>query len=135
MNPVNTPSYLIRQALLVLPHARATYSQFAVAAAIRAISGAVYCGINIETSSYGLTICAERVAIFKAISEGESSFTDIAIVTATGKKCPPCGACRQALWDLAADIRIILAADEIHYDMYPLRDLLPFAFDDSLLLP
>ncbi len=127
-------SELIRMALTALPRARAPYSHFQVAAAIRTENGDIYCGVNIENSSYGLTICAERVAIFKAISEGESAFSDIAIVTSSGIKCPPCGACRQVLWDLAPNLRVILAVDEQDYHAFPLKQLLPMAFDDKLLL-
>jgi len=127
------PRDLIRLALAALPRARATYSHFSVAAALRGESGRVYTGVNIENSSYGLTICAERVALFKAISEGEMAFREIAIVTGAGILCPPCGACRQVMWEMAQNIDVILAASEDRYEIVSLADLLPRAFDDRVL--
>jgi cytidine deaminase len=127
------PQGLIRLALEALPRARATYSHFTVAAALRGVSGRVYLGVNIENSSYGLTICAERVALFKALSDGETAFREIAIVTGAGIICPPCGACRQVMWEMAQNIDVILAASEKKYEIVSLSELLPRAFDDRLL--
>lgn len=127
------PGDLIRFAIEALPRARAPYSGFFVAAALLSTNGKIFTGVNIESSSYSLTICAERLAIFKAISEGETSFSDIAIVTGSGKICPPCGACRQVLWDLSNDIRVILAETENSYQIMQLSELLPQAFNNRFL--
>lgn len=126
---------LIRQAQQVMERAHAPYSRFSVGAAIESKDGRVFCGCNIESSSFGLTICAERVAIFKAISEGVRGFAAIAITSSSGTIVPPCGACRQVLWDLAGDISIIMAASEKDYQILPLSQLLPRAFNADFLLP
>ncbi len=126
---------LIQRAQESMKHAHAPYSHFSVGAAIESKNGEVYCGCNIESSSFGLTICAERVAIFKAISEGVHDFTAIAITTSSGAIVPPCGACRQVLWDLAGDISIIMAASQEDYQVLPLSQLLPQAFNAEFLLP
>jgi cytidine deaminase len=126
---------LISAAQAALPHSRATYSRFTVAAALRGASGRLYTGVNIENSSYGLTICAERVALFKALSEGETAFSAVAIVTGAGIVCPPCGACRQVLWELAGDVAVIMAASAERYETARMSALLPRAFDDRMLHP
>ena len=110
----------------------APYSKFMVGAALEAESGEVSTGCNVEGASYGLTICAERVALVKAISEGLSGFRRIAIVADTAKLTPPCGACRQMLWEHAPEAEVILAnlaGDSMHFTM---RELLPHGFDSSL---
>ncbi len=99
---------LIDAALSVLKHSYAPYSNIHVAAAIKTRSGKVYVGVNIENSSYGLTICAERVALFNAITYGERDFVELAIVTDHEKPIPPCGACRQVLAEFSRDLRILM---------------------------
>src|ERR1700690_1678167 len=84
-------------------NAHAPFSNFRVGAAVRATSGRIFTGCNVENASYGLTCCAERVAIFKAISEGERGFDAIAVVTDTDSLTPPCGACRQIIWEFCGD--------------------------------
>jgi len=108
--------------------AHAPFSRFKVGAAVLASSGRIYSGCNVENSSYGLTICAERVAMFKAISEGERSFSLIAIYTDTNSFTPPCGACRQVVNDLAGDIPVIIMNKSLRTRSYPLKELLPHGF-------
>ena len=124
---------LIRKARLARRQARAQYSKFRVGAALLGKSGRVYSGCNIESSSYSLTICAERTALFKAISEGEKKFKAIAIVADDKDFTPPCGACRQVLFDLAGNIDIIMVNSGGKSSIVKLNDLLPFAFDDKHL--
>ncbi|HSK08995.1 MAG TPA: cytidine deaminase [Vicinamibacterales bacterium] len=113
--------------------ARAAYSGFKVGAAIETADGRVFTGCNIENASYGLTLCAERVAIFKALSEGADRFTRIAVVADTGEPTPPCGPCRQILWEFAGDIDVILANLERETSRHTVKDLLPLPFDARLL--
>ncbi len=128
-----TRGELIQEAIEAQKGAIATYSHFNVGAALLTKSGKVYKGINIESSSYSLTICAERVALFKALSEGERDFDSIAIVADADELCPPCGACRQVLWDFAPDLKVILANKKGDLKEYGLRELLPAAFDQNFL--
>jgi cytidine deaminase len=111
----------------------APFSRFAVGAALLTTAGKVITGCNIENATYGLTICAERVAVFKALSEGERQFTAIAIVADTDAPTPPCGACRQILWEFCGDIEIVLGNLERGTGNHRLRDLLPMPFDGRLL--
>jgi cytidine deaminase len=106
--------------------AYAPYSDFAVGAALLAKSGRIYTGCNVENASYGLTVCAERVAVFKAISEGEREFEAIAVVTENG--VTPCGACRQVLMEFGDDIQVIVADTVGHRKVFALTDLLPEGF-------
>jgi cytidine deaminase len=99
-----------------------------VGAALLAANGRIYTGCNVESTSYGLTICAERNAIFKAVSEGERTFKAIAVVSEGGSNTPPCGACRQVLWDLAGNIDIIMSRPGGSLEIVPLKELLPHAF-------
>ncbi|NOY57341.1 MAG: cytidine deaminase [Calditrichaeota bacterium] len=124
---------LIERALAATRKARVPYSHFPVGAALVTKSGKIYTGCNIESSSYSLTMCAERVALFKAISEGETQFNAIAITTKNRQLCPPCGACRQVLWDLAGDIDVILTIDENDSKVIKVSELLPEAFDEGFL--
>ncbi len=128
-----TRETLIQEAVKAQEEAIAPYSHFNVGAALLTKSGHVYKGINIESSSYSLTICAERVAIFKALSEGERDFDSIAIVADGDELCPPCGACRQVLWDFAPDLKVILANKKGDVKEYELRELFPAAFDQNFL--
>lgn len=114
--------------------AYAPYSNFRVGAAIRTKRGKVYTGCNIENSSYGLTICAERTAIFKAISEGEREFTAIAVASDDTDFCPPCGACRQVLMDLAPDIDFIMLNRKGDLRIVSLKELFPIPFGPNHLL-
>ena len=126
---------LIRIAFEARERSLCPYSGFAVGAAILCKSGEVYTGCNIECGSYSATVCAERVAIFKALSEGETDFTAIAIVGGNVDDeitdyCPPCGTCRQVLSEYcdADDFEIILAKSLDEYEIYSLSQLLPLAF-------
>ena len=124
---------LVKAARLARRQARAPYSKFRVGAALLGKSGRVYSGCNIESSSYSLTICAERTALFKAISEGEKKFKAIAIIADDKDFTPPCGACRQVLFDLAGNIDIIMVNSRGRTTIVKLDELLPFAFDDKHL--
>lgn len=112
--------------------AYAPYSRFPVGAALLGKSGKVYTGCNVEISSYGLTVCAERVAVFKAVSEGEQEYEALAVI-APGKGVGLCGACRQVLWDFAPDLIVYGDAGNGAIEKILLRDLLPGAFDKELL--
>jgi cytidine deaminase len=123
---------LIRFASEARQYSQAKYSDFSVGAAILTLDEEIITGCNVESSSLGLTICAERVALTKALSEGKLKFTHIAVIGPTGDYCPPCGACRQLLYDYAPDIDIVLSKRN-EVKIIPLKDLLPFAFEDSKL--
>ena len=120
-------------ALKARAYAHAPYSNFKVGAALLTKSGKVYTGSNVESTSYGLTICAERVALVKALSEGDDQFESIAIVSETGAS--PCGACRQLLWDYTKDIPVYLSDGIGEITKYNLSDLLTHPFEDSQLPP
>jgi cytidine deaminase len=111
----------------------APYSHFKVGAALLSASGTVYTGCNVENASYGLTVCAERVALLKALSEGERTFHRIAVVADTSAPTPPCGACRQLLWEYAGDVAVIMANLVEITALHQMRDLLPLPFDARLL--
>jgi cytidine deaminase len=115
--------------------ALAPFSQFRVGAALLTTDGVVHSGCNIESASYGLTMCAERVALFRALSEGARTFAALAVVADTAAPTPPCGACRQLLWEYCGDIPVILANQAVITGRHQLRDLLPLPFDASLLSP
>jgi cytidine deaminase len=111
----------------------APFSGFKVGAALETEDGTVVTGCNVENATYGLTICAERVAMFKALSEGHRRFIRIAIVADTASPTPPCGACRQILWEFGGNLEIILANLEAETGLHPLAALLPLPFDQRLL--
>ena len=111
----------------------APYSEFAVGAALETADGVVVTGCNIENATYGLTICAERVAMFTALAAGHRRFTRIAVVADTAEPTPPCGPCRQILWEFAGDIEVVLANLRRHTGRHRLSDLLPMPFDRRLL--
>ncbi|HFE64373.1 cytidine deaminase [candidate division KSB1 bacterium 4484_188] len=113
--------------------ALAKYSHFNVGAGLETTDGKLYLGHNIESSSYGLTICAERVALFKALSEGERDFRRIYILANNEEFCPPCGACRQLLIDYAPNIEVILLTDSGAEKSYRISELLPEAFTEKRL--
>lgn len=124
---------LVEAAKAVRENAHAPYSNFRVGAALRAKSGRVYTGCNVENATYGLTVCAERVAIFKAISEGERGFDAIAVVTDTETLTPPCGACRQLIWEFCGDAEVILANLKGKSETTRMSALFPHPFDKSFL--
>ncbi len=125
--------HLVAAARAVREHAAADYSGFKVGAALETRGGSIVTGCNVENATYGLTVCAERVAVFKAISEGHREFTRIAIVADTGSPTPPCGACRQILWEFCGDIEVVLANLTDVKATLKMRDLLPMPFDKRLL--
>jgi len=124
---------LVAAARRAREHAGAAYSHFKVGAALETGDGTVVAGCNIENATYGLTICAERVAMFKALSEGHRIFTRIAIVADTQAPTPPCGACRQILWEFGGNLEILLANMSTTTGRHHLKDLLPLPFDARLL--
>jgi len=111
----------------------APFSNFLVGAAVKTAAGKVYTGCNVESASYGLTVCAERVAIWKALSEGERQFTDLAVVADTETLTPPCGTCRQIIWEFARGAKIVFANLEGKTEEFHIADLLPRAFDARFL--
>jgi cytidine deaminase len=111
----------------------APFSNFRVGAAVRTASGKVYTGCNVESASYGLTVCAERVAIWKALSEGERQFTELAVVADTEMLTPPCGTCRQIIWEFARGANIVFANLDGQTEEFHIADLLPRAFDARFL--
>ena len=122
-------SNIVYAARIARERAMAAFSEFKVGAALETSDGRIITGCNIENSTYGLTMCAERVAIFKAVSEGHRSFTRIVVVADTSQPTSPCGACRQMLWEFAGNIEVILADLENIKTTHMLKDLLPHPFD------
>ena len=129
----NTEESLVAAATDARTRAQARYSNFKVGAALLTAEGAIISGCNIENATYGLTLCAERVALVKALSEGRTSFTSIAVVADTEAPTPPCGPCRQLLWEYCGDIDVILANLERTTATLRLSTLLPMPFDGRLL--
>jgi cytidine deaminase len=120
---------LVDAARAVRAHAHAPYSRYQVGAAVRASSGKIYAGANVENASYGLALCAERSAVATAISAGEKRITAVAVVTATAPPAAPCGMCRQVLAEFADDaLPIVLVNDSGQRDETTLGALLPHAF-------
>jgi cytidine deaminase len=111
----------------------APYSGFKVGAALLTPTGRIVRGCNVENASYGLTVCAERVALLKALSDGEREFTALAVVADTPTPTPPCGACRQLLWEYCGDIPVVLANLGSVTGQHRLRELLPHPFDRRTL--
>jgi len=124
---------LISAATQARENAHAPYSNFCVGAALRATSGRIFGGCNVENATYGLTVCAERIAIFKAISEGERGFDAISVVTDTDALTPPCGACRQLIWEFCGDIPVIMANLKGRVEIMQMQNLFPRPFDSSHL--
>ena len=133
MNDSDLVKALIKDARQARRHAHAAFSTFKVGAALETADGTVVTGCNIENATYGLTICAERVAMFKAVSEGHRRFRRIAIVADTVAPTPPCGACRQILWEFGGDLEVILANLRRETGRHQLSALLPLPFDARLL--
>src|SRR6202167_4636124 len=124
---------LLAAALAARQHAHAPYSHFLVGAALEDVEGRIHTGCNIENATYGLTLGAERVAVFKAVSEGVREFRRIAVAADTETLTPPCGACRQILWEFCGDIEILLCNPRGKSESLRLKDLFPRAFDASFL--
>jgi cytidine deaminase len=127
MNP------LIFAAIEARENAHAPFSKFKVGAAVEDASGRIHSGCNVENATYGLTVCAERVAVFKAISEGARGFRRVAVVADTETLTPPCGACRQILWEFCGDVEIVLANLSGKSETLRLGELFPRPFDGSLI--
>jgi len=111
----------------------APFSKFLVGAALRLADGRIVTGCNVENASYGLTVCAERVALLKALSDGYREFTMIAVVADTSDPTPPCGPCRQLLWEYCGDIPVVLANLTDITAHHTVGQLLPYPFDGRLL--
>jgi cytidine deaminase len=109
------------------------FSSFCVGAAVETEGGKIYTGCNIESASFGLTVCAERVAIWKALSEGERRFRRLAVVVDTDPLTPPCGTCRQIIWEFCRDVTVVLANLRGKVEVVEMRELLPRAFDARFL--
>jgi cytidine deaminase len=127
MNPLSEAAIAARE------HAHAPFSGFKVGAALESEDGRVFTGCNVENATYGLTICAERVAVFKAVSEGARAFRRIAIAADTAALTPPCGSCRQILWEFCGDIEVILVNLAGKTESLQLGDVFPRPFDASYL--
>jgi cytidine deaminase len=125
---------LIEAAQQARLHSVAPFSEFLVGAAVKTAAGKIYTGCNLESASYGLTVCAERVAIWKALSEGEKHFTELAVVADTETLTPPCGTCRQIIWEFAREATIIFANLKGKSEVFHIADLLPRAFDARFLI-
>ena len=124
---------LVAAARAAREHAVADFSGFKVGAALETADGTIVTGCNVENASYGLTICAERVAIFKALSDGHRAFTQLVVVADTESPTPPCGACRQIIWEFCGDIPVTLANLTAVASTLQMKDLLPLPFDKRLL--
>ncbi len=129
----DSDNQLIETAKAARLQSLAPFSNFLVGAALQTKAGKVYTGCNVESASYGLTVCAERVAIWKALSEGEREFTDLVIVADTETLTPPCGTCRQIIWEFAKHANIVLANLHGQREEVTIKDLLPRAFDARFL--
>ncbi len=124
---------LLDAALAARENAHAPFSKFKVGAALEDQTGRIFTGCNVENATYGLTICAERVAVFKAISEGARHFTRIAVAADTDVLTPPCGACRQILWEFCGNAELILVNLQGKTESFRLKDIFPRPFDASFL--
>jgi cytidine deaminase len=124
---------LVKAARQARRKAVADYSHFKVGAALETADGTIITGCNIENATYGLTVCAERVAMWKALSEGHRTFRRIAVVADTADPTPPCGPCRQILWEFGGDLEVILANLRAEKGRHKLSALLPLPFDARLL--
>ena len=124
---------LISAALAARERAHAPYSHFKVGAAVEDETGRIFTGCNVENASYGLSLCAERVAVFKAISEGAGKLIRVAVVADTPSPTPPCGACRQILWEFLGDVPLLLANLSGQHETVQMGAMLPRAFDARFL--
>lgn len=124
---------LVTAALAVRENAFAPFSKFKVGAAVEGLDGRIHTGCNVENATYGLTMCAERVAVFKGISEGARRFKRVAVAADTRRLTPPCGACRQILWEFCGDVEILLVNPHGKTETHRLKDLFPKPFDATFL--
>jgi cytidine deaminase len=124
-----TEKELIEKAKRARFKAYAPYSNFKVGAALLTKGGKVYTGANVENSAFGLTVCAERVAVFSAVTRGDKDFVKIVVVTDKNPPVTPCGACRQVLSEFAKDLKIVCANLKGKVERYTLKELLPEAFE------
>jgi len=124
---------LMEAALAARDNAHAPFSKFKVGAAIEDETGRIFTGCNVENATYGLTICAERVAVFKAVSEGARKFVRIAVAADSDVLTPPCGACRQILWEFCGDIEVTLVNLQGKTEIFHMKELFPRPFDASFL--
>jgi cytidine deaminase len=124
---------LIDAARKARDRAHAPYSRFQVGAAVEAEDGTVHTGCNVESASYGLTVCAERVAIWNGVSQGVKKFDRIAVVVDTEDLTPPCGACRQIIWEFCGDATVLLSNLQGKTETMRMSELLPRAFDSKFL--
>lgn len=124
---------LVTAARQIRKNAHAPFSDFKVGAAIETGSGEIVTGCNIESASFGLTVCAERVAIWKAVSEGKGKVVSVAVVADTEELTPPCGVCRQIIWEFGGDVPVTLANLHGKVETIQMKDLLPRAFDTKFL--
>ncbi len=129
-----TDQALVELAFTMLDRAYVPYSRFPVGAALLCASGTVFTGCNVENAAYGSTICAERTALVKAVSEGHrDDFVRLAVVGRGDDYCWPCGACRQMLFEFAPDLTVLVARGDHEFVTLPLRELLPHGFGPSSL--
>ena len=124
---------LVELAFTMLEKAYVPYSHFPVGAALEGADGAVYTGCNVENAAYGSSICAERTALVKAVSEGCRSFRRLAVVGQSDDYCWPCGSCRQMLYEFAPDLEVLVANKDHQFVKYTLRQLLPCGFGPEAL--
>ena len=124
---------LVEIAKKMMQYAHAPYSGYKVGAALLCEDGSVYGGCNVEGSSYGTTICAERTALVKAVSEGKKTFSILAVCSSGNDYCTPCGICRQMLHDFSPDMKVLCANNDGEYIEYTLTQLLPHAFSGEVL--
>jgi len=129
----STDTKLIEAATEVRENAYAPFSKFKVGSALLTADGSIVVGCNVESASYGLSVCAERVAIWKAISIGKTKIQRIAVVADTEDLTPPCGVCRQIIWEFGGDIPVIFANLNGKVETVQMKDLLPRAFDTKFL--
>ena len=127
------PDPLVAAALAARENAFAPFSRFKVGAAVEDAAGRIHTGCNVENATYGLTVCAERVAVFKAVSEGVRAFRRLCVAADTENLTPPCGACRQVLWEFCGDIPIVLVNLRGASETHSLKELFPKPFDVSYL--
>ena len=127
-----TDRELINMAFTALKQAYSPYSGFTVGAAVECEDGSVFLGCNIENAAYGETVCAERVAVYKAISEGRRKFRRIAVAANSSSYCMPCGSCRQVLSEFSPEMEILSAREDGRYVSYRLSELLPKRFEGEM---
>lgn len=120
---------LIEAAIAARENAHAPFSKFRVGAALQDENGRIFTGCNVENATYGLTVCAERVAVLKAVSEGARNFVAVAVAADTDTLTPPCGACRQILWEFCGDVKLTLVNLKGKSETFRLKDLFPRPFD------